>query len=79
MVSCSATRCVLGPGWLADERPGELSLTATRGLRSLHTYYARYLPQAAAAAAIPVILLAWVATQDWLSFLVVIALVVAVP
>ena len=44
----------LGPGWLAGERPGELSLTATRGLRSLHTYYARYLPQAAAAAVIPV-------------------------
>ncbi len=69
----------LGPGWLAGERPGELSLTATRGLRSLHTYYARYLPQAAAAAVIPVILLAWVATQDWLSFVVVIALVIAVP
>ena len=30
----------LGPGWLAGERPGELSVTATRGLRSLHTYYA---------------------------------------
>jgi thiol reductant ABC exporter CydD subunit len=69
----------LGPGWLAGERPGELSLTATRGLRSLHTYYARYLPQAAAAAVIPLILLVWVATQDWLSFAVVIALVLAVP
>ena len=69
----------LGPGWLGGERPGELSLTATRGLRSLHTYYARYLPQAAAAAVIPVILLVWVATQDWLSFVVVIVLVLAVP
>ncbi len=69
----------LGPGWLAGERPGELSLTATRGLRSLHTYYARYLPQAAAAAVIPVVLLAWVATQDWLSLVVVVALVIAVP
>jgi thiol reductant ABC exporter CydD subunit len=69
----------LGPGWLGGERPGELSLTATRGLRSLHTYYARYLPQAAAAAVIPVILLVWVATQDWLSFAVVIVLVLAVP
>ncbi len=69
----------LGPGWLAGERPGELSLTATRGLRSLHTYYARYLPQAAAAAVIPSILLVWVATQDWLSFAVVVALVLAVP
>jgi ATP-binding cassette subfamily C protein CydCD len=69
----------LGPGWLGGERPGELSLTATRGLRSLHTYYARYLPQAAAAAVIPLILLVWVATRDWLSFVVVIALVLAVP
>ncbi len=69
----------LGPSWLAGERPGELSLTATRGLRSLHTYFARYLPQAAAAAVIPVILLVWVATRDWLSFVVVIALVLAVP
>ncbi len=69
----------LGPGWLGGERPGELSLTATRGLRSLHTYYARYLPQAAAAAVIPVILLIWVATQDWLSFAVVVVLVLAVP
>jgi thiol reductant ABC exporter CydD subunit len=69
----------LGPGWLAGERTGELSLTATRGLRSLHAYYARYLPQAAAAAVIPLFLLVWVATQDWLSLVVVIALVLAVP
>jgi len=69
----------LGPAWLAGEHPGELSLTATRGLRSLHTYFVRYLPQAAAAAVIPVVLLVWVATQDWLSFVVVIALVIAVP
>jgi thiol reductant ABC exporter CydD subunit len=69
----------LGPGWLAGERPGELSLTATRGLRSLHTYFARYLPQAAMAGVVPVVLLIWVATQDWLSLVVVVALVVAVP
>jgi thiol reductant ABC exporter CydD subunit len=69
----------LGPGWLAGERPGELSLTATRGLRSLHAYLARYLPQAAAAAVIPLVLLVWVATQDWLSFVIVVALVLAVP
>ncbi len=69
----------LGPSWLGGERPGELSVTATRGLRALHTYYARYLPQAAAAAVIPPLLLVWVATQSWLAFLVVVALVVAVP
>jgi ATP-binding cassette, subfamily C, bacterial CydD len=69
----------LGPAWLAGERPGELSLTATRGLRSLHTYFARYLPQAAMAAVVPLVLLIWVAMQDWLSLVVVLALVVAVP
>jgi thiol reductant ABC exporter CydD subunit len=69
----------LGPAWLAGERTGELSLTATRGMRSLHAYYFRYLPQAAGAAVIPFLLLVWVATQDWLSFVVVVALVVAVP
>ena len=69
----------LGPSWLAGERPGELSLTATRGLRSLHTYFDRYLPQAAMAVVVPVVLLAWIASQDWLSLLVVVALVVAVP
>jgi ATP-binding cassette, subfamily C, bacterial CydCD len=69
----------LGPGWLSGERPGELSLTATRGLRSLHTYVARYIPQAALAAAIPFLLLCWVATQDWLSLIVVVVLVIAVP
>jgi thiol reductant ABC exporter CydD subunit len=69
----------LGPAWLAGERTGELSLTATRGMRSLHAYYFRYLPQAAAAAVIPFLLLVWVATQDWLSLVVVVALVFAVP
>jgi thiol reductant ABC exporter CydD subunit len=69
----------LGPSWLAGERPGELSLTATRGLRSLDTYFARYVPQAALAAVVPVVLLVWVATQDWLSLVVVVALVIAVP
>jgi thiol reductant ABC exporter CydD subunit len=69
----------LGPAWLAGERPGELSLTATRGLRSLHTYFARYLPQAVMAAVVPLVLLIWVATQDWLSLVVVVALVLAVP
>ena len=69
----------LGPAWLAGERPGELSLTATRGLRSLHTYFARYLPQAVLAAVVPLVLLIWVATQDWLSLVVVVALVLAVP
>ena len=77
--SCCAMRSRSGrAGWPASA-PGSSRSPPPAGLRSLHTYYARYLPQAAAAAVIPVLLLAWVATQDWLSFVVVIALVVAVP
>ncbi len=69
----------LGPSWLSGERPGELSLTATRGLRSLDAYFTRYLPQAAMAMVVPAVLLVWVATQDWLSLVIIVALAVAVP
>ena len=48
-------------------------------MRSLHTYFARYLPQAALAAVVPVVLLIWIATQDWLSLAIVVALMIAVP
>ena len=67
------------PGPARRGAPGRALSHLHQGLRSLHTDYARYLPQAAAAAVIPLILLVWVATQDWLSFVVVIALVLAVP
>ena len=69
----------LGPSWLGGERPGELSLTATRGLSSLHTYFARYVPQAAMAAIVPLLLLIWIGTQSWPALVVVVALVIAVP
>ena len=69
----------LGPGWLAGERPGE-SLSPPPGACTRSTPTTpRYLPQAAAAGVVPLLLLAWVATQDVLSFAVVVALVVAVP
>ena len=38
----------LGPAWLAGERAGELSVTATRGIAALDVYFGRYLPQAVA-------------------------------
>ncbi|HUC03927.1 MAG TPA: thiol reductant ABC exporter subunit CydD [Acidimicrobiales bacterium] len=69
----------LGPAWLAGQRTGELALTATRGIRILHDYVTRYVPQAATAAVVPPLLLVWIASRDWLSLLVVLALVAAVP
>jgi thiol reductant ABC exporter CydD subunit len=69
----------LGPAWLAGERAGELSLTATRGIGALDAYFGRYLPQAVLAAITPVAILAWVGATDWPSLLVLLALVACVP
>ncbi|MGH9918309.1 MAG: thiol reductant ABC exporter subunit CydD [Nitrososphaerales archaeon] len=69
----------LGPVWLAGERAGELSLVATRGTTALTTYFGRYLPQAVLAALAPVGILAWIASEDWPSFLILLGLVGLVP
>ncbi len=69
----------LGPGWLAGERAGELSLAATRGTAALDTYFGRYLPQAILAALAPAGLLVWVAWEDWVSALILVGLVALVP
>jgi thiol reductant ABC exporter CydD subunit len=69
----------LGPSWLAGERAGEISLTATRGIDALDVYFGRYLPQAVLAAVAPVVLLVWVAVTDWVSALILLALLAVVP
>ena len=69
----------LGPVWLAGERAGELSLTATRGITALDAYFGRYLPQAVLAGLVPVGLLAWVAWEDWPSALILLGLAALVP
>lgn len=69
----------LGPRWLAGERTGELSVTATRGIDALHTYFGRYLPQAVLGGLAPFAIVVWVATLDWLSALLLLVLVALVP
>ncbi len=69
----------LGPVWLSGERAGELSLTATRGVDALDTYFGRFLPQAALGVLAPLGIVVWVATQDWLSALLLVVLVALVP
>jgi thiol reductant ABC exporter CydD subunit len=69
----------LGPSWLAGERTGELSLTATRGVAALDVYFGRYLPQAVLAALTPLALLVWVGWEDWVSLLVLVGVVALVP
>lgn len=69
----------LGPAWLAGERVGELSLSAARGTAALDAYFGRYLPQAILAGLAPVGILAWVASQDWPSALILLGLAALVP
>ncbi|HMD45852.1 MAG TPA: thiol reductant ABC exporter subunit CydD [Acidimicrobiales bacterium] len=69
----------LGPSWLADQRTGELSLTATRGIAALDVYFGRYLPQAVLAVLAPAILLVFVAVADWPSALILLALLALIP
>jgi thiol reductant ABC exporter CydD subunit len=69
----------LGPSWLAGERAGELSLTATRGVDALGVYVGRYLPQAVLAALVPLGLLIWIGTTDWVSGLVLLGMVALLP
>ena len=69
----------LGPTWLSGERSGELTLAATRGTSALTTYFGRYLPQAVLAATAPIGILAWVASQDWPSFAILLGLAALVP
>jgi len=69
----------LGPSWLAGERAGELALSATTGVDAVGLYYGRYLPQLVVGALAPLGVLAWVGTTDWISLLILIGMVAAVP
>jgi len=69
----------LGPSWLAGERAGELALSATTGVDAVGVYYGRYLPQLVVGALAPLGVLAWVGATDWVSLLILMALVAAVP
>ena len=69
----------LGPSWLAGERAGELALTSSAGVDAVGVYFGRYLPQLVLAALVPIGVLAWVTATDWVSALILVALVALVP
>ncbi|MCL4445265.1 MAG: thiol reductant ABC exporter subunit CydD [Actinobacteria bacterium] len=69
----------LGPVWLSGERAGELSLSTTRGISALDTYFGRYLPQVILAVFAPVVILAWVVTADWISAVIFAVLLALIP
>jgi ATP-binding cassette subfamily C protein CydD len=54
----------LGPAYAAGEKAGELATTATVGVERIEPYFARYLPQVALSAAVPLLVVAYVLPRD---------------
>ncbi|MFC4034103.1 thiol reductant ABC exporter subunit CydD [Streptomyces polygonati] len=69
----------LGPGWLTGRRSGELTTLATRGVDALDDYFARYLPQLGLAAVVPLVVLARIATADWVSAAIIVVTLPLIP
>ncbi|MEU8570369.1 thiol reductant ABC exporter subunit CydD, partial [Streptomyces pathocidini] len=69
----------LGPGWMGGQRTGELTTLATRGVDALDDYFARYLPQLGLAAVVPVVVLARIVTEDWVSAAVIVLTLPLIP
>jgi len=69
----------LGPGWLRDQRAGEITALATRGMDGLDSYFARYVPALVLSVLVPVAVLARVAAADWISALVIAVTLPLIP
>ena len=57
----------LGPVYLKGERTGEIVNTLLEGIEALEDYFARYLPQLALAALIPLFILVFIFPRDLMS------------
>jgi ATP-binding cassette subfamily C protein CydD len=60
----------LGPAYVQSHHSGELAVAAVDGVEALEPYYARYLPQMALVALMPLSFLAFILPLDWISGLV---------
>jgi len=57
----------LGPAWLSSERSGDIVNTLSDGVEALEAYYARYLPAMSLMALVPLAILVFVFSHDWLA------------
>ncbi len=57
----------------------ELAAVAVQGVEGLEGYFARYLPQVVLASVVPLVVIAWVATVDWESALIMALTLPLVP
>jgi len=69
----------LGPAYAAGERSGELATTATEGVERLEPYFARYLPQVALSALVPLLVAAYVLPRDLASAVLLLMTAPVIP
>ena len=62
----------LGPAYAAGEKSADLAATAIEGVEALEPYLARYLPQMALVALVPLAILVTVFPLDWISGLILV-------
>jgi len=70
---------VLGPVYLHNQSSGELANTVVDGVEALEAYYARFLPQLALAALLPLSILAFVFPEDWRAGLILLITAPLIP
>jgi ATP-binding cassette, subfamily C, bacterial CydCD len=69
----------LGVSSSRQERSGELAVLATRGIDALDGYFSLYLPQLLLAMIVPLVVLATVAGEDWVSAAIIAATLPLIP
>ncbi len=69
----------LGPAFAAGEKSADLAATAIEGVEALEPYLARYLPQLALVALVPLAILAAIFPVDWMSGLVLLFAAPIIP
>jgi ATP-binding cassette, subfamily C, bacterial CydCD len=62
-----------------EQRAGGLAILATRGIDALDGYFARYLPQLFLALIVPVVVIAAVASRDWISAAIIVVTIPLIP
>jgi ATP-binding cassette, subfamily C, bacterial CydD len=69
----------LGPTYAAGKRSGELVTTATEGVERLEPYFARYLPQVALSAFVPLLVAAYILPRDLASAVLLLVTAPVIP
>jgi ATP-binding cassette, subfamily C, bacterial CydD len=69
----------LGPYFAAGERSGELTTAATEGVERLEPYFARYLPQVALSAFVPLLVAAYILPRDLSSAVLLLVTAPVIP